>query len=33
VQISSVQKYWAYLLETLVRIPEKNVWKFKSLYW
>jgi dipeptidase D len=23
VQISSVQKYWAYLLETLVRIPEK----------
>ena len=24
VQISSVQKYWAYLLETLLRIPSKN---------
>jgi dipeptidase D len=24
VQISSVQKYWAFLLETLVRIPAKN---------
>lgn len=24
VQISSVQKFWAYLLETLKRIPEKN---------
>ena len=24
VQISSVQKYWGFLLETLVRIPKKN---------
>ena len=24
VQVSSVQKYWAFLLETLKRIPAKN---------
>ncbi len=25
VQVSSVQKFWKYLLETLLRIPEKNI--------